>query len=149
MRLLVQRVKMAEVAVNGSIAGKIDRGLLAFLGLKQGDTAKQVPWMVKKLCGLRVFSDENDKMNLSVQDVGGGILVVSQFTLYGNCSSGRRPSFIEAMGGSDAESLYHRFVSELRQAHDPVETGKFGGKMEVSLVNDGPVTLWIDDLTVA
>jgi len=145
MRLLVQRVKKAAVKVDDSVVGEIDHGLLAFLGIKKGDTARQIPWMVKKLCGLRIFSDKNGKMNLSVQDVAGGILVVSQFTLYGNCLSGRRPSFTEALSGPEAESLYHHFVSGLRQAYSPIETGKFGANMEVSLVNDGPVTLLIEE----
>lgn len=149
MRLLVQRVKKASVHVDQEIIGEIGHGLLAFLGLKRDDTAKQIPWMIKKLCGLRIFSDDEGKMNLSVQDVRGGILIVSQFTLYGNCSSGRRPTFIDALNGEEAETLYNQFVSELRQSHDLVKTGKFGASMEVSLINDGPVTLWIDDLTVA
>jgi len=145
MRLLVQRVKEAAVEVDGKVVGKIGPGLLAFLGLKCGDTSHQIPWMVKKLCGLRVFCDSQDKMNLSVQDVNGGILVVSQFTLYGDCSSGRRPSFIQALGGPDAEALYDQFIHLLKQSHEQVQMGEFGASMQVSLVNDGPVTLWVDD----
>jgi len=148
MRLLVQRVKEAAVNVDGEVVGQIGHGLLAFLGLKHGDTSHQIPWMVKKLCGLRIFSDDQNKMNLSVQDVDGGILVISQFTLYGDCSSGRRPSFTEALGESEAEILYHQFVQQLRQSYQHVETGQFGAPMEVSLINDGPVTLWVDDLKI-
>jgi len=146
MRLLVQRVKEASVEVDGEVVGEIGPGLLAFLGLHHGDTAQQIPWMVNKLCGLRIFTDDNGKMNLSVQDAGGGILVVSQFTLYGDCSRGRRPSFIDALAGPEAEKLYGQFVEQLRKSHSPVQTGRFGASMAVSLVNDGPVTLWIEDV---
>ncbi|NGX57785.1 MAG: D-aminoacyl-tRNA deacylase [Chlamydiae bacterium] len=144
MRLLVQRVKEASVEVDGEIVGAIGSGLLAFLGLHQSDNVNQIPWMVKKLCGLRIFRDENDKMNLSVQDVEGEILVVSQFTLYGDCSSGRRPSFVNALSGSEAEKLYDQFIKEVQETMGKVQTGKFGASMQVSLVNDGPVTLLVD-----
>ncbi len=146
MRALVQRVKQASVSVEQSVVGSIEAGLLVFLGLKKGDSAAQIPWMINKLLGLRVFTDEAGKMNLSVQDVEGGLLIVSQFTLYGDCMSGRRPSFTEALSGEEAEALYDAFVARLKERYSPVQTGQFAASMEVALVNDGPVTLWIDDL---
>lgn len=144
MRLLVQRVTEAKVEVEGKTVGQIDRGLLAFFGVHKGDSAKQVPWLASKLCGLRIFRDEHDKMNLSVKDAGGQILVVSQFTLYGDCSRGRRPSFINALGGDEAEKIYDRFVDEVKNEMESVQTGIFGADMQVSLVNDGPVTFLIE-----
>lgn len=133
------------MTVNGEVVGQIGPGLLALLGIHQDDHQGQIPWMVRKLCGLRIFQDEQGKMNLSVQDIRGEILVVSQFTLYGDCMSGRRPSFIEALSGPEAEVFYDKFVEEVREALGSVQTGVFGASMQVSLVNDGPVTLLVDD----
>ncbi len=144
MRLLIQRVAGAKVEVEGETVGQIDAGLLAFLGVHKGDSAKQVPCLAGKLCSLRIFRDENDKMNLSVKDIGGQILVVSQFTLYGDCSRGRRPSFARALGGDEAGKIYDRFVDEVNSEMGSVQTGVFGADMQVSLVNDGPVTFLIE-----
>lgn len=145
MRLLVQRVKEASVEVEGETVGSIGPGLLAFFGVHKGDTSDKLSWMAKKLTGLRIFADDADKMNLSVGDVGGEILVVSQFTLYGDCSQGRRPSFIDALNGPDAEILYEGFLEAVRNEGIIPETGRFGAKMEVSLINDGPITLMIEN----
>jgi len=149
VRLLVQRVSRAEVrirAVDGSsrVSGSIDRGFVLLVGFTHGDTDEQVLWMAEKVLGLRLFSDAEDKMNLALGDVGGSVLVVSQFTLYGDAAKGRRPSFIDAARPEVAIPLYERFVAALRASGTRVETGEFGASMEVELVNDGPVTLWLD-----
>ena len=144
MRAVVQRVDRASVTVEGSITGQIDKGLLVLLGVAEGDTEKDLAYIVDKVCGLRIFEDEAGKMNLSVQDVGGSILAVSQFTLCGDCRKGKRPSFIAAARPETAIPLYERFVAELRDHDLHVETGEFGADMAVSLVNDGPVTLILD-----
>jgi D-tyrosyl-tRNA(Tyr) deacylase len=144
MRALVQRVSSAHVEVNGEPTGSIGRGLLALLGVGRGDTEKQGAWLAEKIAGLRIFEDEGGKMNLSVQEIGGSVLVVSQFTLYGDCRKGRRPSFSEAAPPDLAERLYQVFVSQLRAQGVAVETGVFQAKMQVHLVNDGPVTIWLD-----
>ena len=144
MRAVVQRVSSARVEVEGEVTGSIGRGLLGLLGVGQGDTEKQAAWLAEKTAGLRIFEDDAGKMNLSVQDVGGSVLVVSQFTLYGDCRKGRRPSFTEAAPPDLADRLYQVFVSHLRALDIPVETGVFQAKMEVHLVNDGPVTIWVD-----
>jgi len=144
MRAVVQRVSSARVEVEGEVTGSIGRGLLVLLGVGQGDTEKQAAWLAEKTAGLRIFEDDAGKMNLSVQDVGGSVLVVSQFTLYGDCRKGRRPSFTEAAPPDLADRLYQVFVSHLRALDIPVETGVFQAKMEVHLVNDGPVTIWVD-----
>lgn len=122
----------------------IDRGFVLLVGFTQGDGEEQVRWMADKVLGLRLFSDAEGKMNLALGDVGGSLLVVSQFTLYGDAAKGRRPSFIDAARPEVAIPLYERFVDLLRQSGTPVETGEFGASMEVELVNDGPVTLWLD-----
>lgn len=140
MRACIQRVKEASVQVDGKVVGKIGPGLLVLFGVRQGDSVDQIPWMASKILNLRIFRDEEGKMNRSVQEVGGEILVVSQFTLYGDCSKGRRPSFVEAMNGPEAEDLYNQFVKQL----GPVQTGVFGASMEVQLTNDGPVTLLVE-----
>lgn len=147
MRALIQRVKSAQVIVDEQTVGKIEQGLLVFLGLHQNDHVGQLPWMIEKLIHLRLFTDEAGKMNLSVQDVQGKILVVSQFTLYGDCRTGRRPSFTQTMPPQDAEGLYEQFVSKLKEAigESQVETGTFGAYMQVELVNDGPVTFLIEN----
>ncbi len=144
MRVVVQRVKEASVAVSGEIVGRIGPGLLVFLGVKKNDTLEMTQWFVNKLTDLRIFADGQGKMNLSVRDVGGAVLVVSQFTLYGNCINGRRPDFIQAAAPAFAEQCYEQFVAQVRQAMGAVQTGRFGAKMEVVLVNDGPVTLVIE-----
>jgi D-tyrosyl-tRNA(Tyr) deacylase len=130
--------------VNGEVTGSIDRGLLVLLGVAQADMEKQAEWLAEKTAGLRIFEDEAGKMNLSVQDIGGAVLVVSQFTLLGDCRKGRRPSFSEAAPPATAERLYQMFVEKLRAAGLPVETGLFQAKMQVHLVNDGPVTLIVE-----
>jgi D-tyrosyl-tRNA(Tyr) deacylase len=132
------------VEVDGEVAGSIGRGLLVLLGVGQGDTEKQAQWLAEKIGGLRIFEDDAGKMNLSVQDIGGSVLVVSQFTLFGDCRKGRRPSFTEAAPPDLAERLYQEFVDYLRAQNIPVATGVFQAKMDVHLVNDGPVTIWLD-----
>jgi D-tyrosyl-tRNA(Tyr) deacylase len=144
MRVLLQRVARAEVKVQANVIARIERGLLVFVGFTHADTEEQLVWMADKVVGLRVFPDDEDKMNRSVADVGGAMLVVSQFTLYGDAIKGRRPSFIDAARPEHAVPLYERFISLLRGRGVPVETGAFGEMMRVELVNDGPVTLWLD-----
>jgi D-tyrosyl-tRNA(Tyr) deacylase len=144
LRVLLQRVKRAEVRVGERVTGRIDHGLLVFLGLTHSDTDEQLAWMADKIIGLRIFSDAEQKMNLGLLDVGGSALVVSQFTLYGNAEKGRRPSFIDAARPEQAIPLYERFVALLRERGIRTETGEFGAMMDVELVNDGPVTLWLE-----
>jgi D-tyrosyl-tRNA(Tyr) deacylase len=144
MRLLLQRVSRAEVRVDGRVAGRIGRGFLLLVGLTHGDGEEQLAWMADKVAGLRLFGDAEGKMNLGLADVGGACLVVSQFTLYGDAQKGRRPSFVDAARPEVAVPLYERFVALLRERVGTVETGEFGAMMEVELVNDGPVTLWIE-----
>ena len=144
MKLVVQRVKKAEVKVDGNIVGKIDKGFLVLIGIKVGDTKEQADYLVKKLCNLRVFSDENDKMNLSIKDVKGKVLIVSQFTLYGDCSQGNRPSFIEAARPKEANPLYEYFCNQCELNNIEVQKGIFGADMKVELINDGPVTIIIE-----
>ena len=144
MRAVVQRVSSARVEVDGEVTGAIGRGLLVLLGVGQGDTDKQAAWLAEKIAGLRIFEDADGKMNLSVQDIGGSVLVVSQFTLYGDCRKGRRPSFTEAAPPDVADRLYQVFVSHLRALGVPVETGVFQAHMDVHLVNEGPVTIIVE-----
>ena len=144
MKLVVQRVKKAEVKVDGNIIGKIDKGFLVLIGIKVGDTKEQADYLVKKLCNLRVFSDENDKMNLSIKDVKGKLLIVSQFTLYGDCSQGNRPSFIKAARPEEANPLYEYFCNQCELNNIEVQKGIFGADMKVELINDGPVTIIIE-----
>ena len=144
MRALVQRVSRAEVRVDERSVGRIDRGLLVLVGFTHTDTDAQVDWMADKIAGLRIFSDDEDKMNRSVEDVSGSLLVVSQFTLYGDAVKGRRPSFVDAARPETAVPLYNRFVRLLRERGLPTATGEFGASMAVELVNDGPVTLWLE-----
>jgi len=132
------------VTIEGEVVGKIERGLLVLLGVTHTDTPEQARWLAEKTAVLRVFADDEDKMNRDVADAGGGVLVVSQFTLYGNCEKGRRPSFIGAARPEQAIPLYEQFVNELKALGLPVATGKFGAMMLVELVNDGPVTIIID-----
>ena len=144
MRVLVQRVTRASVRVDDRTVGSIGAGLVALVGFTHDDGEEQIAWMADKLLGLRVFADAADKMNLALADVGGSLLVVSQFTLYGDAVRGRRPSFVDAARPDAAEALYDRFIAELRVLGTPVETGSFGASMQVELVNDGPVTIWIE-----
>jgi len=144
MRAVIQRVLRASVTVDGISVGAVERGWLVLLGVGPNDTAKQVKWLTDKVANLRAFDDADGKMNLSVQDVSGAVLVVSQFTLYGDCQNGRRPSFTGAASPAVAEPLYKGFVAELKLLGIPVATGRFGADMRVELVNDGPVTFVID-----
>ena len=145
MKIVVQRVKNAKVDVDGKTVGKIEKGFLVLLGVTHNDTKEQADYLVKKLCKLRVFKDENNKMNLSLKDIGGKLLIVSQFTLYANCSDGNRPSFIEAAIPEQAEKLYNYFCKECKEKYGiEVEKGIFGADMEVNLLNDGPVTTIIE-----
>jgi D-tyrosyl-tRNA(Tyr) deacylase len=130
--------------VDDELVGSIGPGLLIFLGVGREDTTEEGCWLAQKAAELRIFPDENDRMNLSVEDRGGSVLVVSQFTLFGNCNKGRRPSFTEAAPPDLARELYEDYVAELRRRGLEVETGRFAAKMAVSLLNDGPVTLWLD-----
>jgi D-tyrosyl-tRNA(Tyr) deacylase len=144
MRAVIQRVQSASVYVDGQLIGKIGNGLLVFIGIGKGDGESDVSFMISKLPDLRIFEDASGKFNLSLRETKGEILVVSQFTLFGDCSRGRRPSFTEAEEPIAAKSLYERFVFRLREQGLPVQTGEFQAKMEVHLVNDGPVTLLLD-----
>ena len=144
MRVLLQRVSRAEVRVGARVTGRIDRGFLLLVGLTHGDDENALLWMADKVVGLRLFADADDKMNLALADVGGALLVVSQFTLYGDAAKGRRPSFVDAARPEVAIPLYERFLVLLRERGVRVETGEFGAMMEVELVNDGPVTLWLE-----
>ena len=144
MRVVVQRVKHASVTINGTVNGKINNGFLVLLGVQSTDSEQDVDYLVKKVTNLRIFSDENDKMNLSLKDVNGELLIVSQFTLYANCKEGNRTSFVEAAKPDIAIPLYEYFVSECKKIIPVVETGIFGADMKVDLLNDGPVTIKMD-----
>lgn len=144
MRVLLQRVSRAEVRVGERITGRIGRGFCLLVGFTGTDTDAQVAWMAEKVVGLRLFADADGKMNLALADVDGAVLVVSQFTLYGDAEKGRRPSFIAAARPELAIPLYEAFVRALRERGLTVETGEFGAMMDVELVNDGPVTLWLE-----
>jgi D-tyrosyl-tRNA(Tyr) deacylase len=144
MRIVLQRVSRAKVTVDGRVTGEVGRGLLLLVGFTDGDSDDALAWMAKKVVQLRVFPDGEGKMNRSVEDADGGILVVSQFTLYGDARKGNRPSFIDAARPEVAIPLYERFVELLRATGRPVATGEFGAMMDVELVNDGPVTLILD-----
>jgi D-tyrosyl-tRNA(Tyr) deacylase len=144
MRAVVQRVSRAEVRIDGQVVGKIGAGLVVLVGAATDDGEADVAYLVDKVVNLRVFPDDEGNMNRAVGEVGGALLIVSQFTLYGDCRKGRRPSFVQAMAPGPAEALYDRFVGLARGSGVPVETGRFRAMMEVELVNDGPVTLMID-----
>ena len=145
MRAVIQRVSKASVMVDGAAVGAVDQGLLILLGLTEGDDESHAAWLAQKIAGLRIFEDGDGKMNRSLLDVGGGALVISQFTLYGDCRKGRRPSFVHAAHPDLAAPLYERFVALLSESGVArVETGIFGAAMQVALVNDGPVTLILD-----
>jgi len=144
MKVVVQRVSSAQVSIDGSIVGKIGKGLVILLGVKEGDTEADARFLAEKCVNLRIFQDENDKMNLSALEIGGELLSISQFTLYGDCRKGRRPSFIHAAEPVLGEKLYHVFNDFLRGSGLKVETGKFGAMMDVDIYNQGPVTIIID-----
>lgn len=144
MRAVIQRVGEASVEVGGEIVGQIDRGFLALVGVRVDDGASDAEYIAAKIAGLRIFEDEAGKMNLSLAEVGGAALIVSQFTLYGDARKGRRPSFTEAAGGEQAEALYEAVCAAVAAAGIPVQRGVFGAEMKVRLVNDGPVTLLLD-----
>lgn len=144
MRAVVQRVTRGSVTVDGEVTGQIGRGYVVLLGVSREDDARAADYLAEKIAGLRVFEDEDGKMNRSIQEVGGSILAISQFTLYGDVRRGRRPGFDRAARPELAEPLYERFVSRLRELGIPVETGRFQTHMEVELVNDGPVTILVD-----
>lgn len=144
MRAVVQRVTNADVKIDGRVSGKIDNGLLVLLGVGNGDTEEDMKYITDKIIKLRIFSDENDKMNLSLEDVGGSMLVISQFTLYGDCSHGRRPYFGNAMEPVSANEMYEKFVAYIKEQGIHTETGEFGADMKVSLTNDGPVTIILE-----
>lgn len=144
MRAVIQRVLRASVTIAGETSGAIGAGLVVLLGVAPDDTRENAKWLADKVVGLRIFKDAEDKMNLSVQDVNGSVLVVSQFTLYGDCQKGKRPSFIAAARPEVAIPLYEAFIHEVRALGVPVATGQFGAMMQVELVNDGPVTLMVE-----
>lgn len=146
MKFVIQRVKEASVSVDNKICGQIDQGLVVLIGVGHEDTKEDADKYLKKLLNLRIFSDEDDKMNLSLKDIDGQLLLVSQFTLYGNCKKGNRPSFVDAGKPDMAEALYEYIVSEAKKQIDYVATGIFGADMQVSLVNDGPVTIIMENL---
>lgn len=144
MRALIQRVTEASVTIDGVKTSEIEQGFLILLGVCQGDSEKEVDYLVDKCVGMRIFTDENDKMNLSINDIGGALLVVSQFTLYADCRKGKRPSFINAEKPQRANELYEYFVSKCKEKCENVQTGEFGADMKISLINDGPVTIMLD-----
>lgn len=144
MRVVVQRVNKSSVKVEGKVVGSINKGFNVLVGISKEDTLDDLKYMKEKILNLRVFEDEDDKMNLSLKDVKGELLLISQFTLYGDCRKGRRPNFMSALNGDDAKKLFDDFVSMCREERIKVETGVFGANMIVDIENDGPVTLMID-----
>ena len=144
MKFVIQRVKHASVTVEGKVTGAIEKGFLVFIGIADGDTREIADKLVKKMLGLRIFPDEQDKINLSLADVGGKLLLVSQFTLYADCKKGNRPSFVRAGKPDFANEMYEYIIGQCREAGDKVECGVFGGDMKVELLNDGPFTILLD-----
>lgn len=144
MKFVIQRVKQASVKVEGSVIGEIENGYLVLIGVSDKDTEAVADKMIKKMIGLRIFEDAEGKTNLSLADVGGSLLLVSQFTLYANCKKGNRPSFIEAGAPDKANQLYEYIIEESKKSVSVVQTGRFGAEMEVSLINDGPFTILLD-----
>ncbi len=144
MRFVIQRVTESSVAVDHAVIGRIGKGFMVLIGVSEDDTEETADKLVKKMIGLRIFEDENGKTNLSLADVGGGLLLISQFTLYANCRKGNRPSFIEAGSPEKANALYEYIIAKCREQVAVVETGAFGAEMKVSLVNDGPFTIVLD-----
>lgn len=143
MRVLVSRVKGAHVKVDGEVVGKCDKGLLILSCFKEGDSAVEIEYLAKKCANLRIFDDENGVMNKSIQDIGGSILSISQFTLYADASKGNRPSYIKALGGTESKSLWESFNEELKK-YSPTETGIFGADMQITAEHDGPINIIID-----
>lgn len=144
MRAVVQRVSSSNVKVNGEVIGSIERGLNVLIGISNDDTIEDLKYIKDKIVNLRIFEDENDKMNFSVLDVKGELLIISQFTLYGDCRKGRRPNFMNAKGGEEAKVLYLKLIEMLQETGLNVQTGEFGADMKVDIQNDGPVTLLLD-----
>lgn len=144
MKLVIQRVSEAKVEIKNKIVGKIEKGFLVLFGAREGDTKEQADFLAQKLCNLRVFEDENGKMNLSIKDIDGELLIVSQFTLYADCQKGNRPSFVNAGKPEIANELYEYFIKKCRNLVKNVEKGVFGTDMQVSLLNDGPVTIILE-----
>ena len=144
MRAILTRVKSASVTIDGEVVGKIGQGFLILLGVGPNDTEKECRYLAEKALGLRIFEDENGKMNLGLDQIGGEVLVVSQFTLYGNCRKGRRPSFTDAAPPELGNELYEAFLEECKALGYPPQHGRFGADMQVASINDGPVTLWLD-----
>ncbi|MDQ0150000.1 D-aminoacyl-tRNA deacylase [Eubacterium multiforme] len=144
MRAVVQRVSSSKVTINGEVVGKINLGLNVLIGISKEDTIEDLKYIKDKIINLRIFEDENDKMNKSLLDVNGEILAISQFTLYGDCRKGRRPNFMNAKGGEEAKILYDKFIEMLKETNLKVETGEFGADMKVDIQNDGPVTILLD-----
>lgn len=144
MKFVIQRAKDASVTIDGNVVGRIDHGFCVLIGVSETDTQEIADKMIKKLLGMRIFEDENGKTNLSLADVDGELLLISQFTLYANCKKGNRPSFIEAGSPEMAEKLYQYIIAECKKAGFAVETGEFGADMKVQLVNDGPFTIILD-----
>ena len=144
MRAVVQRVKRSSVKVDGEVKGAIEKGFNVLLGISKNDTISDLKYIKDKILNLRVFEDENDKMNLSILDVKGELLIISQFTLYGDCRKGRRPNFMEALGGEEAKVLYDEFLELFKEDDIKVQCGVFGADMEVEIINDGPVTLLLE-----
>lgn len=148
MRFVIQRVKEAAVRIDGDIVGAIGKGFLVLIGVSDKDTEETADKMIRKMTGLRIFEDEEGKTNLSLESVGGELLLVSQFTLYANCKKGNRPSFIEAGAPDKANALYEYIIRKCREMVPSVQTGRFGAEMEVSLINDGPFTILLDSDTL-
>lgn len=144
MRLLIQRVLQASVTIEGTIHSQIGQGLLVFIAVHKNDTLEQAKWLAQKCVSLRIFEDEAKKMNLAIDQIEGEILIVSQFTLYGNCNEGKRPEFTESARGIEAKVLYAAFVDEVKKIYPKVETGVFAADMKISLINDGPITLIVE-----
>ena len=146
MRAVVQRVERASVTIEGKVSSKIGRGFLILLGINENDTQKDAEYLATKCCGMRIFEDSEGKMNLSVKEIGGSFLVVSNFTLYGDCKKGNRPSFVQAARPEKAEELYKKFISCIQESDIACETGTFGANMKVELVNDGPITIIVESV---
>lgn len=144
MKLVIQKVSNAKVEVEKNVVGEIEKGFLVLVGVGKGDTKEQADFLAEKLCNLRVFNDENKKMNLSIKDIKGELLIVSQFTLYADCKKGNRPSFVKAEEPKIANELYEYFINECKKYVKKVENGIFGANMQVSLLNDGPVTIILE-----
>lgn len=148
MRAVIQKVNFSSVEVDGKVVGKIEKGFNVLLGITKEDSEEDIKYLRDKIVNLRIFEDETGKMNKSLKDVNGELLVISQFTLYGDCRRGRRPNFMNALNGEEAEKLYNEFVVQCKEEIDKVETGVFGAYMKVSIENDGPVTIIIDSKKV-